>query len=89
MRNLSLINIERPQNLQLSKDWVPYIRKKDFDNLAEEFFEEVLPNKLLSNLLLFQLESITSAMGLTIHHEKISVDDSIIGQMVFKILYSK
>lgn len=71
------------QNLQLSKDWVPYIRKKDFDNLAEEFLKKYYPQALKQPTPI-SVESITSAMGLTIHHEKISVDDSIIGQMVFK-----
>ena len=71
------------QSLQLSKDWVPYIKKKDFDQIAEDFLRKYYPEALKQPIPV-SVESISSSMGLTIHQEKLSVDDTIFGQMVFK-----
>ena len=73
----------KSQNMQLSKDWVPYIKKRDFDKISESFLKKYYPEALRQPTPI-SVDSIVTAMGLTIHHEKLSPDDSIFGQMVFK-----
>lgn len=73
----------KSQNMGLSKDWVPYIKKRNFDKIAESFLKKYYPEALRQPTPI-SVDSIVTAMGLTIHHEKLSPDDSIFGQMVFK-----
>lgn len=73
----------KSQNMGLSKDWVPYIKKRDFDKIAEAFLRKYYPVALRQPTPI-SVDNIVSAMGLTIHHEKLSPDDSVFGQMVFK-----
>lgn len=73
----------KSKNMGLSKDWVPYIKKRDFDKIAESFLKKYYPYALRQPTPI-SVDSIVTAMGLTIHHEKLSPDDSIFGQMVFK-----
>ncbi|HFI0087713.1 TPA: XRE family transcriptional regulator [Streptococcus suis] len=71
------------KNLQLSKEWVPYIRKREFDDIAESFLKKYYPEALRQPIPV-PVEEIVSRMGLSIHQEKLTVDDSIFGKMVFK-----
>lgn len=73
----------KSKNMQLSKDWIPYIKKRNFDKVAEDFLKKYYPEALRQPTPV-SIDSIVSAMGLTIHHEKLSPDDSVFGQMVFK-----
>ncbi|HGA3755626.1 TPA: XRE family transcriptional regulator [Streptococcus agalactiae] len=71
------------RNLKLSKDWVPYIRKKDFDDIAEKFLRKYYPQALTQPTPV-PVETIVSEMGLSIHQEKLTIDNSVFGKMVFK-----
>lgn len=71
------------RNLKLSKDWVPYIRKKDFDDIAEKFLRKYYPQALTQPIPV-PVETIVSEMGLSIHQEKLTIDNSVFGKMVFK-----
>lgn len=71
------------RNLKLSKDWVPYIRKKDFDDIAEKFLRKCYPQALTQPTPV-PVETIVSEMGLSIHQEKLTIDNSVFGKMVFK-----
>ncbi|HFH6878481.1 TPA: XRE family transcriptional regulator [Streptococcus agalactiae] len=71
------------RNLKLSKDWVPYIRKKDFDDIAEKFLRKYYPQALTQPTPV-PVETIVSEMGLFIHQEKLTIDNSVFGKMVFK-----
>ncbi len=71
------------RNLKLSKDWVPYIRKKDFDAIAEKFLRKYYPQALTQPTPV-PVETIVSEMGLSIHQEKLTIDNSVFGKMVFK-----
>ncbi|VGS11908.1 Uncharacterised protein [Streptococcus pyogenes] len=53
IKNFRIYNTEfksdqykKSRNLKLSKDWVPYIRKKDFDDIAEKFLRKYYPQPL-------------------------------------------
>ncbi|HGC8156329.1 TPA: XRE family transcriptional regulator [Streptococcus agalactiae] len=71
------------RNLKLSKDWVPYIRKKDFDDIAEKFLRKYYPQALTQPTPV-PVETIVSEMGLSIHQEKLTIDNSVFGKMFFK-----
>ncbi|HFV0175545.1 TPA: XRE family transcriptional regulator [Streptococcus agalactiae] len=71
------------RNLKLSKDWVSYIRKKDFDDIAEKFLRKYYPQALTQPTPV-PVETIVSEMGLSIHQEKLTIDNSVFGKMVFK-----
>lgn len=71
------------RNLKLIKDWVPYIRKKDFDDIAEKFLRKYYPQALTQPTPV-PVETIVSEMGLSIHQEKLTIDNSVFGKMVFK-----
>lgn len=74
---------KKSRNLKLSKDWVPYIRKKDFDDIAEKFLRKYYPQALTQPTPV-PVETIVSEMGLSIHQEKLTIDNSVFGKMVFK-----
>lgn len=74
---------KKSRNLKLSKDWVPYIRKKDFDAIAEKFLRKYYPQALTQPTPV-PVETIVSEMGLSIHQEKLTIDNSVFGKMVFK-----
>lgn len=71
------------KDLKLSKDWVPYIRRRNFDDIAERFLRKYYPQALTQPTPI-SVETIVSEMGLSIHQEKLTIDDSIFGKMVFK-----
>lgn len=71
------------KDLKLSKDWVPYIRRRNFDDIAERFLSKYYPQALTQPTPI-SVETIVSEMGLSIHQEKLTIDDSIFGKMVFK-----
>lgn len=71
------------KDLKLSKDWVPYIRRRNFDDIAERFLKKYYPQALTQPTPI-SVETIVSEMGLSIHQEKLTIDDSIFGKMVFK-----
>ncbi|HGC6639140.1 TPA: XRE family transcriptional regulator [Streptococcus agalactiae] len=90
IKNFRIYNTEfksdqykKSRNLKLSKDWVPYIRKKDFDAIAEKFLRKYYP-QALTQLTPVPVETIVSEMGLSIHQEKLTIDNSVFGKMVFK-----
>lgn len=74
---------KKNRNLMLSRDWVPYIPKKEFDNIAESFLKKYYPVALRQPTPI-PVELIVSEMGLSIHREKLTLDDSVFGKMVFK-----
>lgn len=74
---------KKTKNLMLSRDWVPYISKKEFDNIAESFLKKYYPVALRQPTPI-PVELIVAEMGLSIHREKLTLDDSIFGKMVFK-----
>ena len=71
------------KDLKLSKDWVPYIRRRNFDDIAERYLRKYYPQALTQPTPI-SVETIVSEMGLSIHQEKLTIDDSIFGKMVFK-----
>lgn len=90
IKNFRIYNTEfksdqykKSRNLKLSKDWVPYIRKKDFDDIAEKFLRKYYPQALTQPTPV-PVETIVSEMGLSIHQEKLTIDNSVFGKMVFK-----
>ncbi|HGA2948238.1 TPA: XRE family transcriptional regulator [Streptococcus agalactiae] len=90
IKNFRIYNTEfksdqykKSRNLKLSKDWVPYIRKKDFDDIAEKFLRKYYPQALTQPTPVL-VETIVSEMGLSIHQEKLTIDNSVFGKMVFK-----
>ncbi|HGA3390928.1 TPA: XRE family transcriptional regulator [Streptococcus agalactiae] len=90
IKNFRIYNTEfksdqykKSRNLKLSKDWVPYIRKKDFDAIAEKFLRKYYPQALTQPTPV-PVETIVSEMGLSIHQEKLTIDNSVFGKMVFK-----
>lgn len=90
IKNFRIYNTEfksdqykKSRNLKLSKDWVPYIRKKDFDDIAEKFLRKYYPQALTQPIPV-PVETIVSEMGLSIHQEKLTIDNSVFGKMVFK-----
>lgn len=90
IKNFRIYNTEfksdqykKSRNLKLSKDWVPYIRKKDFDAIAEKFLRKYYPQALTQPTPV-PVETIVSEMGLSIHQEKLTIDYSVFGKMVFK-----
>ncbi|HFU9636173.1 TPA: XRE family transcriptional regulator [Streptococcus agalactiae] len=90
IKNFRIYNTEfksdqykQSRNLKLSKDWVPYIRKKDFDAIAEKFLRKYYPQALTQPTPV-PVETIVSEMGLSIHQEKLTIDNSVFGKMVFK-----
>lgn len=90
IKNFRIYNTEfksdqykKSRNLNLSKDWVPYIRKKDFDAIAEKFLRKYYPQALTQPTPV-PVETIVSEMGLSIHQEKLTIDNSVFGKMVFK-----
>ncbi|HGA0357808.1 TPA: XRE family transcriptional regulator [Streptococcus agalactiae] len=90
IKNFRIYNTEfksdqykKSRNLKLSKDWVPYIRKKDFDAIAEKFLRKYYPQALTQPTPV-PVEIIVSEMGLSIHQEKLTIDNSVFGKMVFK-----
>ncbi|HEO8191584.1 TPA: ImmA/IrrE family metallo-endopeptidase [Streptococcus agalactiae] len=90
IKNFRIYNTEfksdqykKSRNLKLSKDWVPYIRKKDFDAIAEKFLRKYYPQALTQPTPV-PVETIVSEMGLSIHQEKLTIDNSVFGEMVFK-----
>ncbi|HEN9266941.1 TPA: ImmA/IrrE family metallo-endopeptidase [Streptococcus agalactiae] len=90
IKNFRIYNTEfksdqykKSRNLKLSKDWVPYIRKKDFDAIAEKFLRKYYPQALTQPTPV-SVETIVSEMGLSIHQEKLTIDNSVFGKMVFK-----
>ncbi|KLK35690.1 ImmA/IrrE family metallo-endopeptidase [Streptococcus agalactiae] len=90
IKNFRIYNTEfksdqykKSRNLKLSKDWVPYIRKKDFDDIAEKFLRKYYPQALTQPTPV-PVETIVSEMGLSIHQEKLIIDNSVFGKMVFK-----
>ncbi|HGI2940945.1 TPA: XRE family transcriptional regulator [Streptococcus agalactiae] len=90
IKNFRIYNTEfksdqykKSRNLKLSKDWVPYIRKKDFDAIAEKFLRKYYPQALTQPTPV-PVEKIVSEMGLSIHQEKLTIDNSVFGKMVFK-----
>ncbi|HEO2573883.1 TPA: ImmA/IrrE family metallo-endopeptidase [Streptococcus agalactiae] len=90
IKNFRIYNTEfksdqykKSRNLKLSKDWVPYIRKKDFDAIAEKFLRKHYPQALTQPTPV-PVETIVSEMGLSIHQEKLTIDNSVFGKMVFK-----
>lgn len=90
IKNFRIYNTEfksdqykKSRNLKLSKDWVPYIRKKDFDAIAEKFLSKYYPQALTQPTPV-PVETIVSEMGLSIHQEKLTIDNSVFGKMVFK-----
>lgn len=90
IKNFRIYNTEfksdqykKSRNLKLSKDWVPYIRKKDFDDIAEKFLRKYYPQTLTQPTPV-PVETIVSEMGLSIHQEKLTIDNSVFGKMVFK-----
>ncbi|HGD2108555.1 TPA: XRE family transcriptional regulator [Streptococcus agalactiae] len=90
IKNFRIYNTEfksdqykKSRNLKLSKDWVPYIRKKDFDAIAEKFLRKYYPQALTQPTPV-PVETIVSEMGLSIHQEKLTIDNLVFGKMVFK-----
>lgn len=90
IKNFRIYNTEfksdqykKSRNLKLSKDWVPYIRKKDFDDIAKKFLRKYYPQALTQPTPV-PVETIVSEMGLSIHQEKLTIDNSVFGKMVFK-----
>ncbi|HEO4942780.1 TPA: ImmA/IrrE family metallo-endopeptidase [Streptococcus agalactiae] len=90
IKNFRIYNTEfksdqykKSRNLKLSKDWVPYIRKKDFDAIAEKFLRKYYLQALTQPTPV-PVETIVSEMGLSIHQEKLTIDNSVFGKMVFK-----
>lgn len=90
IKNFRIYNTEfksdqykKSRNLKLSKDWVPYIRKKDFDAIAEKFLRKYYPQALTQPTPV-PVETIVSEMGLSIRQEKLTIDNSVFGKMVFK-----
>ncbi|HEO6786627.1 TPA: ImmA/IrrE family metallo-endopeptidase [Streptococcus agalactiae] len=90
IKNFRIYNTEfksdqykKSRNLKLSKDWVPYIRKKDFDDIAEKFLRKYYPQALTQPTPV-PVETIVYEMGLSIHQEKLTIDNSVFGKMVFK-----
>ncbi|VTY23418.1 Uncharacterised protein [Streptococcus dysgalactiae] len=90
IKNFRIYNTEfksdqykKSRNLKLSKDWVPYIRKKDFDDIAEKFLRKYYPQALTQPTPV-PVETIVFEMGLSIHQEKLTIDNSVFGKMVFK-----
>lgn len=90
IKNFQIYNTEfkedlynKSKNFILSNDWVPYIRKKDFDDIAENFLRKYYPQALTQPTPI-PVETIVSRMGLTIYQEKLTIDDSVFGKMVFK-----
>ncbi|HGA0667876.1 TPA: XRE family transcriptional regulator [Streptococcus agalactiae] len=90
IKNFRIYNTEfksdqykKSRNLKLSKDWVLYIRKKDFDAIAEKFLRKYYPQALTQPTPV-PVETIVSEMGLSIHQEKLTIDNSVFGKMVFK-----
>ncbi|HEO7145014.1 TPA: ImmA/IrrE family metallo-endopeptidase, partial [Streptococcus agalactiae] len=90
IKNFRIYNTEfksdqykKSRNLKLSKDWVPYIRKKDFDAIAEKFLRKYYPQALTQPTPV-PVETIVSEMGLSIHQEKLTIDNSVFGKIVFK-----
>ncbi|HFU7183226.1 TPA: XRE family transcriptional regulator [Streptococcus agalactiae] len=90
IKNFRIYNTEfksdqykKSRNLKLSKDWVPYIRKKDFDDIAEKFLRKYYPQALTQPTPV-PVETIVSEMGLSIRQEKLTIDNSVFGKMVFK-----
>lgn len=90
IKNFRIYNTEfksdqykKSRNLKLSIDWVPYIRKKDFDDIAEKFLRKYYPQALTQPTPV-PVETIVSEMGLSIHQEKLTIDNSVFGKMVFK-----
>ncbi|HGD4539342.1 TPA: XRE family transcriptional regulator [Streptococcus agalactiae] len=90
IKNFRIYNTEfksdqykKSRNLKLSKDWVPYIRKKDFNAIAEKFLRKYYPQALTQPTPV-PVETIVSEMGLSIHQEKLTIDNSVFGKMVFK-----
>lgn len=74
---------KKSKNLKLSKDWVPYIRRRNFDDIAEKFLRKYYP-QALSQPTPISVEAIVAEMGISIHQEKLTIDDSVFGKMVFK-----
>ncbi|HFR3341463.1 TPA: ImmA/IrrE family metallo-endopeptidase, partial [Streptococcus suis] len=90
IKNFQIYNTEfkedlynKSKNFILSNDWVPYIRKKDFDDIAENFLRKYYPQAITQPTPI-PVETIVSRMGLTIYQEKLTIDDSVFGKMVFK-----
>ncbi|WP_449457907.1 XRE family transcriptional regulator [Streptococcus suis] len=67
----------------LSRSGVPYIKKTDFDELANTFLAKYYPQALKSPTKI-DVTELAVAMGLTIIETKLSSDFSIFGKMVFK-----
>ncbi|WP_449460043.1 XRE family transcriptional regulator [Streptococcus suis] len=67
----------------LSRSGVPYIKKADFDDLAQEFLSKYYPQALTTPMKI-DVREVASAMELTIIETKLSSDFSIFGKMVFK-----
>lgn len=66
-----------------SKEFVPYIRSKDMDRIAENILEKYYPDMLASPMGL-PIYDFAERLGLVIEEGTLSKDGSIFGEMVFK-----
>ncbi|MDQ8758552.1 hypothetical protein [Streptococcus ruminantium] len=67
----------------LSRSGIPYIKKADFDELANAFLAKYYPQALKSPTKI-DVTELVAAMGLTVIETKLSSDFSIFGKMIFK-----
>lgn len=66
-----------------SKEFVPYIRSKDMDRIAEKILEKYYPDMLASPMGL-PIYDFAEKLGVVIEEGTLSKDGSIFGEMVFK-----
>ena len=70
-------------DLGLSPEFVPYIRAKELDKVAEDILREYYPDALQVPMAL-PIDEYISNIGLTKIEGKLTQDSSIFGEMVFK-----
>ena len=68
---------------KIFKNYVPCLRKSDFDDIATDFLKQYCPEALIEPMVVPIEEIATKKMGLTILNHRLTEDFSILGEMCF------